>query len=223
MEENFIYLFGFKLLQTGAFITDQLIAIVTFIFYFQLKKHKETVFYSYFFLFMSITSMVGGFGHLLYEYAGLPLQMFGWIFNAFSIYFIEKAAINELSEGKLKSFFSKIINLQVVLYLISIFVFQHFIVLTINTVIGMLGLVVPVLVVQTFKKDGKNFLLVIVGILLSGAPALLHKTSIGFSIFSAKEISHLILIFCFYLIFIGINNVFVKNQVLTKTVEPLNQ
>ena len=214
MEENFIYLFGFKLMQPGAFITDQLIAIVTFIFYLQLKKHKETADYSYFFLFMSITSFVGGFGHLLYKYAGLPLQMFGWIFNAFSIYFIEKAAINELADGKLKNFLSKAINFQVVLYLISIFVFRHFMVLTINTVIGMLALVVPVLAVQTFKKEGKNFLLIIVGILLSAAPALLHKTNIGFSIFSAKEISHLILIVCFYLIFIGINNVFVKKLVL---------
>ncbi|MCF6243095.1 MAG: hypothetical protein L3J74_17365 [Bacteroidales bacterium] len=214
MEENFIYLFGFKFMQPGAFITDQLIAIVTFIFYLQLKKHKETTDYSYFFLFMSITSMVGGFGHLLYEYAGLPLQMFGWIFNAFSIYFIEKAVINELSEGKLKSFFSKAINLQVVLYLISIFVFRHFIVLTINSAIGMLALVVPVLAVQTFKKEGKNFLLIIIGILLSGAPALLHKTSIGFSIFSAKEISHLILILCFYLIFMGINRQFVPKTAL---------
>lgn len=217
MEEDFIYLFGFKLLHPGMFITDQLIASVTFIFYLQLKKTKETADYSYFFLFMSITSFVGGFGHLLYEYAGLPLQMFGWIFNAFSIYFIEKAAINELSESKLKSFFSKAINLQVVIYLASIFVFRHFIVLTINTVIGMLALVVPVLAVQAFKKGGKNFLLIIVGILLSGAPALLHKTEISFSIFSAKEISHLILIFCFYLIFVGAKNNSSKKLVLERS------
>ena len=215
MEQNFIYLFGFKLMQPGAFITDQLIAIVTFIFYLRLKKHKETADYSYFFLFMSITSFVGGFGHLLFEYTGLPLQMFGWMFNAFSIYFIEKAAINELSKGKMKSFFTKSIHFQVVIYFISVFVFRHFMVLTINTVIGMLALVVPVLAVQTVKKEGKNFLLIIVGILLSSAPALLHKTKIGFSIFTAKEISHLILILCFYLIFVGINRQFLPKTALS--------
>jgi len=216
MEENFIYLFGLKLLQPGAFITDVLIAVTTFYFYLRLKKFQETQCYSYFFLFMSITSMLGGFGHLLFEYTGKPLQMFGWLFNAFAIYFIEKAALKEISEGKLKNTFKIAINVQVILYLISVFAFRNFIVVTLNTVVGMLGLVIPILSIQTFRKEGKNFLLIIVGILLSGAPALLHKTNIGFSIFSAKEISHLILILCFYLIFTGINNVFVKRAVVER-------
>ena len=214
MEENFIYLFGFKLLQPGAFITDQLIAIATFVFYFRLKKYPKTGHYAYFFLFMSITSFVGGFGHLLFEYTGRPLQMFGWLFNAFSIYFIEKAAIKELAPSKWKDFFSVSVYVQMVLYLISVFTFRNFIVVTINTVIGMLGLVVPILTMQTLKKEGENFLMVIIGVLLSGAPALLHKMQIGFSIFTAKEISHLILIFCFYLIFTGINKVFVIKPAL---------
>ncbi len=214
MEENFIYLFGLKLLQPGAFITDQLIAIATFIFYFRLKKHPQTSNYAYFFLFMSITSFVGGFGHLLFEYTGRPLQMFGWLFNAFSIYFIEKAAIKELAQSKWKEFFSVAVFVQMVLYLISVFVFRNFIVVTINTVIGMLGLVVPVLTIQSFKKEGGNFFLIVLGILLSGVPALLHKAPVSVSIFSTKELSHFILILCFYLIFIGINRVFINKPTL---------
>jgi len=205
MNENTINVFGLELMEPGSFITDILLAIATYTFYSKFKKDKSNTFYSYFFLFMGLSFFFSAFGHLLYHYTGKPLQIFGWIFSALSIYFIEQAVLKEIKSDNLRKRLNFATNLQFLLFIIAVVFFQHFIVVTINLVVGIMGLVVPILGIQAFNQNSKKNILIISGFLFSALPGFLYRQELDFIGLNGKELSHLILIFCFYIIYLGIN------------------
>ena len=212
MEESSFYLLGFKFTELGNFITDIIMAIASYTFYIKLKNDKDNLYFSYFFLFMAISSFLGGFGHLLYNYTEKPFQIFGWFFSSLSVYFIEYAAIKELKSKKIKKRLNILINIQFLLFTIFALTFQEFIVVTISTIVGLMGIVIPILGIQAFHKNKKRNILIISGILLSGIPAFLYKLNGDIIGLSGKELSHLILVLCFYIIFIGVNTSTVKEK-----------
>ncbi|MEN8121671.1 MAG: hypothetical protein ABFS35_15070 [Bacteroidota bacterium] len=216
MIESTMHIFGLELMEPGNFITDIFMAVATYAFYLKLKNDKSNNHFSYFFLFMALSSFIGGFGHLLYGYLGKPFQVFGWIFSALSIYFIELAALKELRSESLRKRLNVVINLQFVLFLISAIAFQNFMVVTINTIIGLMGLVIPILGIQALQKNRNRNILIISGILLSGIPAFLYRLSLNFGGLNGKELSHLILIICFYIIFLGVNKETEKEKLVNR-------
>ena len=205
MEETAFYLFGFKLMEPGNFITDIIMAIATYTFYLKLKDDRQNIYFSYFFLFMALTSFIGGFGHLLFHYTGKPFQVFGWIFSALSIYFIELAALKEFKSESFRKKLNFAINLQFVLFIIIVLFIQNFAVVTTNMIIGIMGLVIPVFSIQAFQKNRKKNILIISGLLLSSIPAFLYKLDFDFGGLSGKVVSHLILVLCFYIVFLGVS------------------
>lgn len=217
MDESTMHLFGLELMEPGSFITDILMTVATLTFYNKLKYDKSNTWYSYFFLFMGLASFFGAFGHLLYNYTGKPLQIFGWIFSALSIYFIEMAALKEIKTESLRKKLNLAINLQFILFLITVFSIQNFMVVTTNTIVGLMGLVIPILSIQAFNQTSKKNVLIVFGILLSGLPAFLYRLNFNFGGLNGKEISHLILILCFYLIFLGVNTEIEKEKVITRS------
>ena len=216
MEETSFYLLGFKFTELGNFITDIIMAIASYTFYIKLKNDKDNLYFSYFFLFMAISSFLGGFGHLLYNYTGKPFQIFGWFFSSLSVYFIEYAAIKELKSKKVKIRLNILINIQFLIFTIFALTFQEFIVVTINIIIGLMGIVIPILGIQAFHKNKKRNILIISGILLSGIPAFLYKLNGDIIGLSGKELSHLILVLCFYIIFMGVNTSTVKEKAVNR-------
>jgi len=204
MNENIINVFGLELMEPGSFITDIFMAIATFAFYSKIKHDKPNTYYGYFFLYMGLSSLIGAFGHLLYNYTGKTLQIFGWIFSSLSIYFIELAALKEINSNSLRKKLQFVINIQFIMFLIAVLYFQNFFVVTTNTIIGLLAFVIPILSIRAIDKTGMKNVLIILGILLSGIPAFLYRLDFKFGGLNCKEISHLILIICFYLIFIGV-------------------
>ncbi len=216
MEETAFYFFGFKLMELGNFITDMIMAIATYTFHLKLKDDKLMIHFAYFFLFMALSSLIGGFGHLLFNYTAKPFQVFGWIFSALSIYFIELAALKELKSEKLRKKLNIVINLQFVLFIVSILFIQSFIVVTTNMIVGIMGLVIPIFSIQAFQKNRKKNILIISGLLLSSIPAFLYKLKFDFAGLSGKEMSHLILVLCFYLIFLGVNTEIVREKAVTR-------
>ncbi len=217
MEKNIFHLFGLELMEPGSFITDMLMVVATLTFYNKLKYDKSNTWYSYFFLFMGLASFFSAFGHLLYNYTGKPLQIIGWVFSALSIYFIEMAAIKEIKTESLRKKLHFVINLQFILFLITVLSIQHFMVVTTNTIVGLMGLVIPILSIQAFNQTSKKNVLIIVGLLLSGFPAFLYRLNFNFGGLNGKEISHLILIICFYIIFLGVNKETEKEKVITRS------
>jgi len=216
MEESSIHLFGLELLSPGSFITDILITIVTYTFYNKLKNNKDNEYYGYFFLFMGLGSFIGAFGHLLYNYTDKPLQIFGWLFTALSIYFIQLAALKEIESERFKKNLKIGINIQFTVFIILVLVFQNFVVVTTNTIIGLMVVVIPTLSIQAFNKNMKRNIFIVSGILLSGIPAFLYKVKSSFGGLDGRELSHLILILCFYIIFIGVNMATEKEKVVTR-------
>lgn len=205
MEESSIHLLGMDLLSPGSFVTDILIAIVTYTFYNKLKSDKRNAYYAYFFLFMGLAAFIGAFGHLLYDYTGKPLQVFGWIFTVLSVYFIQMAVLKEIESERFRKKLKIGINIQFILFLALALLLQDFVIVTTNTILGLMVVVVPTLSIQAFNKNTKKNIYIVSGILLSGIPAFLYKVKSSFGGLDGRELSHLILVLCFYIIFIGVS------------------
>ncbi|MFC2089558.1 DUF6962 family protein [Bacteroidota bacterium] len=91
-------LFGMHLLEPNAFITDSLLGILALILAFKLYRlPSENTFYRYWKLFMlmfGLSTILGGTGHLLYNYTGLPGKIPTWLFGIASVYYIELAMVS---------------------------------------------------------------------------------------------------------------------------------
>src|SRR5574343_52574 len=107
---------NYHILEPNVFITDAIMAGVSLLLSFYIvKMRSKTEFSHYWFLFFfvyGISSFVGGLGHALFYYFGVPGKFFTWITGILSIYFIERAIIGViLSAGILGYRFSKSIHI----------------------------------------------------------------------------------------------------------------
>ena len=96
-DKQLIELFGWKIIEPNALITDTLMAIFSLFFAYSLyKKNPKSPFLSkwyYFFLIFGISSFSGGLGHSFYLYWGVAGKFFNWITGIIAIYILEQAML----------------------------------------------------------------------------------------------------------------------------------
>jgi hypothetical protein len=89
--------FGLELLEPNAFIGDTLIFIVSLYFAFKIKRAKiNDGFHNYWFWFyivFGVSFFLGGIGHLLYNYLGIPGKAFSWYSGIVACYLLERALL----------------------------------------------------------------------------------------------------------------------------------
>jgi len=219
MNEQIYNIFNLKLLEPGAFITDLIISIVSFIFYIKIKKinsyEKPYLYYRYFFLFMSISTLLAAFAHLLYLYTDKNLHLIAWIFTALSTYFFDRAVLINWNNKIIKITIWYFINIQFLMFVILILLFKDFTIVTINIAISISIIALPILVILYIKQNQKGNLLMFLGIFVAILPALIFKSNFMFlKVLTAKDISHLIIVLCLYFIYLGI----IKNHKYHKSI-----
>ncbi len=216
MEKQFIEIFSLKLLEPGTFISDLLLAFASYYFYTSIKKVAITKYHnqiSYFFLFMGFSSFAGAFAHSLFLYTGKSLHYVSWILTGISGFFIELGISSYINNDKKRSLFELFIKIKLLAFFIITSIFMDFVVVKINTAIGMLGMVSPILLFRMIKFEKKNNVYVLLGILLAIIPAFLHKTKFEFAgIFNMNDLSHFFLIICLFLVYFGLKSAITNNQ-----------
>lgn len=118
-------LFGLHLVEPNAFIGDAIIFLVALYFYFKIQK-LETIQPSAFlknwrkfYLWFGFSFLAGGFGHLLYNYTGVPGKIPSWLIGMFAPFFIEQAMISIYPKIEKRTLFSKISLIKLVVFLIA--------------------------------------------------------------------------------------------------------
>jgi len=99
------HLFGLDLAEPVGFLGDVLISSFAFYFAFKVYKLYRTPFtknWTVFFVIFGIGFIMGGFGHLFYNYLGTPGKYIGWFAGLVYIYFIEQAMLSFLESERLK-------------------------------------------------------------------------------------------------------------------------
>lgn len=116
-------LFGLQLVEPNAFIGDVIIFSLALYFYSktkQLSANQENPFlknWSRFYLWFGFSFLAGGFGHLLFNYTGVPGKIPSWIIGMFAPYFIEQAMISINPKVEKRALFSKISLVKLLVFL----------------------------------------------------------------------------------------------------------
>lgn len=217
MEKQMVEFGGIQILEPGTVISDIILAIASFYFFHILKKVADTKhhkYYSYFFFFLGLSSIIGAFAHGLYLYTGKSLHFITWILTGISVFFVEFASSSYIKEKRMRDFFVFSIKIQFIIYVLLAAYFMNFLTVKINTAVGLLGLVFPIMTYQLFKSGKLENLFIMLGIVFAIFPALIHRNRISIGkIFNMNDLSHFFLIFCLFLIFIGVHRSILREKV----------
>jgi hypothetical protein len=209
-----IYIGNWAIHQPVTVLTDYIISVLCFYFYLQLNKtnHLKTADNStnnwkLFFLFLSLASFFGGCAHGFFAiHEGLGYKSF-WltmqVLNVFSVYSAQKATFySALASSNKKKFWNLSYHIQLVLFFIAIFVFQNFLVVVIDSIIGL----VPIAIIHYIdSKKVKHSIWVTYGIMILFITAIVNATKFSFSpYFCYLDIAHVLIMANLSLMYIGI-------------------
>ena len=122
--------FGLDLLEPNAIIGDLLIFFLSLFFAFKvyplISTKKFYKYWFYFFIVFGFGFLLGGLGHLFFNYWGIPGKYAGWYFSVFSVFFAEQAMLDAWQNLKLKALFQKISVVKLFIVLIAMFLFYNY-------------------------------------------------------------------------------------------------
>ena len=211
--------FNLDLLEPICFFSDLLIAAICFYFAYKiLKMNTKSLFFYYwrwFFITLGISMILGGFGHLLYNYTGAFGKWFGWLGSIFSSIFLEMAFISIYPKTKVKKNLYLISYVKLLLMIvIELLIFSYvdinknqaigLIIPSLNSFIG-IGCCAGYLGYYYQKNIAENFKYFWIGVLVLVPTIALQLFKINpHQYFDKNDLSHLILILSFILFYQGV-------------------
>jgi hypothetical protein len=187
--------------------TDVIISSLCLLFYFRLKgKDKTLAFWKIFFLFFGSSTFIGAISHAFFAVHSGTIYKIFWltmqVTNGMAIYAAESAALQSvLRNSPSRPLFSKLISWQLILFCASVFIVQNFIVVVINTALGL----IPVMIFHYKYARSNADRLIAHGILISFLTAIVHGTKLSLSAyFNSNDISHVLIMISLYYMYKGI-------------------
>jgi hypothetical protein len=206
MEYFTINLLGLTLAEPNLFITDIVIACVAYICFIRLKTKAITetdiAYYRKFFLYTAISALISGFGHLLTLYTHEYLKMCGWIFSLLANFYITHTSVQYVQIGNKRTALNTIAVSKFVLSLGALLLTQKFIIVSIDTILSIACIALPIHFIQWKKTQKTGFKLFCVGVVFTMLTGIVSYFNISISEiwFNQKDINHLII--CGGLLFI---------------------
>jgi hypothetical protein len=196
-----------KLMEPMTFLTDVVTGIFCFIFAKHLHKINPNKVHNWklYFVFMGLSSFIGGFAHLLYHYTGLPLKVIAWSFVGFSVFFGQLATFSLFKSKKWINFWTIIAGIQTITYLVLLVIFQHFNVSKIEIVVWLVFIVLPIQIWYYFKYKNPGNKVIVLGLISAISLAFIHgaKLTIDKNWFNHNDISHVVMLGCLYIVYRG--------------------
>jgi len=199
--------FGMTFSEPMTLLTDLMLAAFCFIFWKRLKKYSNNIdserSWRKFFLFMGISTAIGGFAHFLNVYTGITLHLLAWSFSILSLYYIGKTAIEYLPE-KHRVYALPLARVQALTFLVLLFLQQIFVLVVLDTIISLAGIVLVVNFYQGVKHKNKSSWLVVLAVIMTALSSVLLSPQYAFNEwFSHKDIAHLVLILCMWVFYMA--------------------
>jgi hypothetical protein len=207
MIDTTISISGVSIHEPMTVFTDLLIAAFAIAFYFQLKNKEDAITrdWSYFFLFLGLSTFFGACSHAFfavhegwrYKSFWLPMQ----IINGFGIYFAQQATFRtalENSTNRTKWKWSYMIQLAA--FIIALLWIQKYIVTIIENAIGL----IPVMILHYQHK--RSFSRMIAnGIAISFITAFVNLGKLSLhAYFNYNDIAHVFILISLYVIYKGV-------------------
>jgi len=206
-----IYIGDFALHQPVTFFTDCLITLLCLYFYLQLNRsalHNEsTINWKRFFLLLSLASFLGGISHGFFAtHEGAGYKSF-WLtmqaLNIFSVYRAQQATLfSALQHSDKKYAWNLSYHTQLLVFFAAIFVFQSFLVVIIDTAVGL----IPIMIIHFIDaKKVKESAWIGFGILILFSSAIVNAAKFSFcAYFNYQDIAHVLVMINLSVMYIGI-------------------
>lgn len=206
-----IEIFGTKVMEPVTTLTDLVVAAVCFYAYARLRKNrsaeKDIIYFKYFFLFMAVSTTLGGIiGHgFLYAF-GFGWKLPGWVIGMCSVAFIERAAIKRarpVMNHKVNTFFAYMNIVELVGFIIMAFYSLDFFYVEMHAAYGLvLVFLFECFVYKRKKNTASVYILCAVGV--SALAAVVHMAKISpHTWFNHNDLSHIFMALGSYLFYLG--------------------
>jgi len=223
IEHTYIEFLGLELADPLTFISDILMAVFCAFFGHRLfhdYKSKYAKLTAYFFLFLAVSAFLGGTSHLLDLYLGKTPHLIAWTLQGVSILFFQLASLKLISSSKVKFFLRALIFAFFGIFVSQIFTVQHFDVVKVNSIVGLIGFVSLIHVFKYFQGRDIAYLKIPLMIILFAGPAMIHSFGIYFNKWIDQNvISHILLLPCYYLLYSAIKQV----AIVKRKTQPIPQ
>lgn len=211
---------GLKLLEPNALIGDLLLFTLSILFYIKIRKEATNLFITYwsrFFLVFAISFIIGGFGHVLFNYTRIAGRIPSWFFGLITPFWIEQAMILLWPQPKTRKLLQQISLVKTVFFLFGLTAYvlvcfnslsltTGMIFPTYNAVIG-LGGSLGILAVIYQRRFDNNFKYLWYGALSFFPSAIIQGIKFNlYPWFDRNDLSHLLLLFGLFFYYKGLRS-----------------
>ncbi|MBP8155480.1 MAG: hypothetical protein KAX81_00535 [Leadbetterella sp.] len=192
-------------------LTDLLLSISCFYFFFGLQKFNEASIgqqhWQKFFLFLGVSTLLGALAHAIFERQNNLFYNSVWLIMqvsaGISIFYAQAAAFGQLSHQRTRQVMVTLSIIQFVIFIPSVFYFFDFRVVAFNSLLAMTQMIVvffPSKIENWVYKTYISF-----GFFISFLTIYVHSQKLSFAKwFNHNDISHVIMYVSILLIFRGI-------------------
>lgn len=217
---------GLCLQEPTALISNLLIALTAFVIYYKYKKEKtslETNFHKHwklFFLYIGLSTFIGGFGHLFYYYTGFYGKFPAWILAFMAAFHVSKAMISlPVFSKKLYRFALMFIFLKFILLLGLALYTKMFLFVTLDSVITYLVFCMG-LGIYYWQKGLDSFKYTVLAVVVLIPSVFIFSLNLNPGLwFNKNDLSHVLIAITIVLFYIGIirfNKINLKPSVIRK-------
>ncbi|MCV9388239.1 DUF6962 family protein [Reichenbachiella ulvae] len=209
-------LWGMQLLEPMGFLLNMVMCLFSFALFFRLKDEEVSEFKKHwinFYWLFALSTLFGGFSHLLYNYLGMMGKVPGWLAAVFAIASIEMAVATQHpdKEGLLK----RIIRFKAIVVLVLMAIDLHFTWVMIQTASGLL-IILGISSIHHVKRGQGHYLLFLygIGLMILTLPFRLGQIDLHLW-FNRDDISHVFMICTLALMYKGVKHSELKLQATT--------
>ena len=216
MESTHIEIFGIIITEPFTWLTNWLLAAFDFYFAHMLfhskSSDKQARYWSMFFVFMGIASMTGGTAHGFINYVGNNFHLVAWILTGIAVFAAQLSALEIVKDARVYSPLKWFIILELLIMTASVVIYQSFESVRINSALALVGIVLPIQIYGYKFLGMRRNGIIAIGIISNVVPALIAANKYSYNRwFNFNDVSHIVMIVCFYIIYLGAKQIAIKN------------
>lgn len=197
---------GLNLQEPMALITNWILASFSFYAFWQLKKGVSRFqdLWKMFYLVLGTSMIVGGLGHLFFQYTGIPGKYPSWTLGTLAAVYASFAMISLMEKRRNQKIIERIVVIKAVILLIAGIITQKFLFIAIDTSITYLFFC-GYLAVRLHRNNWKGVKFIYLGVLILIPSAIIFSLKINVHRWLNKDdLSHVLMLGCIIFFFLGI-------------------
>ncbi len=198
--------FGLNLQEPMALITNWILAAFSFYAHAQLKRGVSRFqnLWKMFYLVLGISMIIGGLGHLFFQYTGIPGKFPSWTLGTLAGIYASFAMISLMNSRQTQKKMKILVLLKSAILLILAFITRKFLFVAIDTSVTYL-VFCGYLAVRMHRRNWEGLKFIYLGVLVLIPSAIIFGLNISLHRWLNKDdLSHVMMLGCIIFFFLGV-------------------